>query len=232
MSIGIFMEYANELIQLPVNPEELEVVKEGNNDTTEVVKLGEISIPKDTKLATIEFESFLPKYNIGSYIRTKNKFQGPQFYIDFIEKVRSDKKPVRFIVSDTNINMLALIDNFKYSYKAGDEDIYYSIGITEYRDYKVKTVNISNYQSNRPVIKKETTESRPASTNKAVTPGCNVIVNGRLHRDSYGAGPGKTLSNYRGKVNFVKNGRSHPYHVTSPSGGWMGWVTSSSVKVI
>ena len=92
MSIGIFMEYANELIQLPVNPEELEVVKEGNNDTTEVVKLGEISIPKDTKLATIEFESFLPKYNIGSYIRTKNKFQGPQFYIDFIEKVRSDKK--------------------------------------------------------------------------------------------------------------------------------------------
>ena len=28
MSIGIFMEYANELIQLPVNPEELEVVKE------------------------------------------------------------------------------------------------------------------------------------------------------------------------------------------------------------
>ena len=49
MSIGIFMEYANELIQLPVNPEELEVVKEGSNDTTEVVKLGEISIPKDTK---------------------------------------------------------------------------------------------------------------------------------------------------------------------------------------
>ena len=27
MSIGIFMEYANELIQLPVNPEELEFLK-------------------------------------------------------------------------------------------------------------------------------------------------------------------------------------------------------------
>ena len=65
-----------------------------------------------------------------------------------------------------------------------------------------------------------------------MTPGCSVIVNGRLHRDSYGSGPGMTLSNYRGKINFVQNGRSHPYHVTDPSGRWMGWVTASSVRVI
>lgn len=229
--ISIFMEYGNEVIQFPVNPEELEVIKEGNNDTIDVVKLGEINIPKDTKLATIEFASFLPSHNVGSYIKTKNKFQGPQFYIDFIKKVREDKKPVRFIVSDTNINMLALIDNFKYKYKAGDDDIYFTIALTEYREYKVKTVKISDYQSSRPKIKKEEPQ-RPASTNKSVTPGCSVIVNGRLHRDSYGSGPGMTLSNYRGKINFVQNGRSHPYHVTDPSGRWMGWVTASSVRVI
>lgn len=231
MAISVFMEYGKEIIQFPVNPEELELNKSGNNETTEVVKLGEISIPKDIKLATIEFESFLPQNNVGSYIKTKNKFKGPQFYIDFIDKVRNAKKPVRFIVSDTNINMLALIDDFKYGYKAGDEDVYFTIGLTEYREYRVKTVKISDYQSNRPQIKKEEPQ-RPASTNKAVTPGCSVIVNGRLHRDSYGSGPGMTLSNYQGKVNFVQNGRSHPYHVTSPNGGWMGWVTSSSVRVL
>ncbi|MGG7176198.1 hydrolase [Clostridium paraputrificum] len=231
MGLSIFMEYNNELIQFPVNPEELGVSKEGNNETTEVVKLGEINIPKDTKLATIEFESFFPKHNVGSYVRTRNKFQGPQFYMDFINKVRNDKKPVRFIVSDTNINMLALIDNFKYSYKAGDDDTYFTIALREYREYRVKTVKISDYKSNRPQVKKEEPK-RPASTNKSVTPGSSVIVNGRLHRDSYGSGPGMTLSNYQGKINFVQNGRSHPYHVTNPSGGWMGWVTASSVRVL
>jgi hypothetical protein len=231
MAIGIFIEYNNEIIQFPVNPEELELEKQGNNEVVEVVKLGEINIAKDVKLSNVEFESFFPKYNIGSYIRTKNKFQGPEFYINFIDRIRENKKPVRFIVSNTNINMMALIENFKYKYVAGDDDIHFTIALTEYRDYTVRTVKISDYKSNRPQIKKEN-PPRPVSTNKTVTPGCSVIVNGRLHRDSYGSGPGMTLSNYKGKINFVQNGKTHPYHVTNNSGGWMGWVTADSVRVI
>ncbi|MDE7060884.1 MAG: hydrolase, partial [Lachnospiraceae bacterium] len=57
-----------------------------------------------------------------------------------------------------------------------------------------------------------------------------VLVNGRLHRDSYGNGPGQTKNNYRGKINFINQKGSHPYHVTTPTGGWLGWVTADSVK--
>ncbi len=230
MSIGIFMEYRGLLIQFPVNPEELKVKTEGNNEITEVIKLGEVNIARDKKLSTVEFESFLPEKNIYPFIRTKNQFEGPKYYIDFIEKVRNEKKPIRFLVSDTNINFMALIEEFEYGYKYGSNDIEFKVSIKEFREVRVKEVKISNYASNRP--NRETNTNRGNSSGN-VTPGCTVIVNGRLHRDSWGKGPGMTLKNYKGKINFVKtDGRQYPYHVTDMSGGWMGWVTKDSVRVI
>ena len=230
MSIGIFMEYRGLLIQFPVNPAELKVKTEGNNEPTEVIKLGEVNIARDKKLTTVEFESFLPEKNIYPFIRTKNQFEGPKYYIDFIEKVRNEKKPIRFLVSDTNINFMALIEEFEYGYKYGSNDIEFKVSIKEFREVRVKEVKISNYASNRP--NRETSSNRGNSSGN-VTPGCTVIVNGRLHRDSWGKGPGMTLKNYKGKINFVKtDGRQYPYHVTDMSGGWMGWVTKDSVRVI
>ncbi|MEG0297627.1 MAG: hypothetical protein RR620_12985 [Clostridium sp.] len=231
MAVGIFMEYGDLLIQFPVNPEEIKINQDGNNEKTEVVKLGEVNIARDMKLASIEFQCFLPATNSYPFILNRNQFEAPEFYIDFINKVRKDKKPIRFIVSDKNINILAIIENFSYSYKAGDDDVYYNISLSEYREIRVKTVQIADYENKRP--QKVDPPPKPVSVNKQVTPGCRVLVNGRLHRDSYGSGPGMTLTNYTGKVNFVKtDGRSHPYHVTNLSDGWMGWVLSSAVKVL
>ena len=69
-----------------------------------------------------------------------------------------------------------------------------------------------------------------SSNSNKIGIGSDVIVNGRLHRDSYGSGPGQMRTNYRGKVNFINMKGSHPYHVTQPDGGWLGWVTASSVR--
>lgn len=229
MAVAMFMEYGNEVIQFPVNPEEIKLTRDGNNDIEEVVKLGEVNIAKDTKLATTEIECFFPQENIYPFILTKGDFKNPKFYIDFIEKVRKEKKPVRFIVSDTNINLLALIDDFEYGYGYGSDDVDYKLSLTEYREITVKVVKIEKKEE----PKKEIEKPRPAPAEKKVTVGCEVMVNGRLHRDSWGKGPGKTLKNYHGKLNFVKtDNRSHPYHVTDLKGGWMGWVTKGSVKVL
>ncbi|WP_338630569.1 phage baseplate protein [Clostridium baratii] len=229
MSIGIFMEYRGLAIQFPVNPEELKVKTEGSNEVKEVVKLGEVNIARDKKLSTIEFESFLPEDNVYPFIRTKNQFKGPKYYIDFIERVRKDKKPVRFIVSDTYINLMVLIESFEYGYEHGTNDVTFTLSLKEFREVRVKEVKISNYASNRP--SKNTNNNRKNSSGK-VTRGCTVIVNGRLHRDSFGKGPGMTLRNYKGKINFIQNGRKYPYHVTEMNGGWMGWVTKESVRVV
>ncbi len=196
----------------------------GSNETVEMVKLGQVSVLRDRQLQQVEFSSFFPQKPDYAFVKTKDKFEKPDFYIQFIEQVRKDKKPLRLVVSDTPINFLASVEDFEYGYQAGTEDVYYTISLAEYRESTVKLVVIENKPS-----PPKPAQSRP-NTSGAITAGCEVIVNGRLHRDSYGSGPGKTLRGYRGKVNYIKLGRGYPYHVTTPSGGWLGWVTAGSVK--
>ena len=62
-----------------------------------------------------------------------------------------------------------------------------------------------------------------------ITIGCDVILNGRVQSDSYGSKPGKTFTNYRCKISLINKKGSHAYHVTTPDGSWLGWVTEESV---
>ena len=60
MDIGFFLEYEGTVVQFPVNPEKLEVSVSGNNKSTEIIEIGEITIIKKKKLADISWESWLP----------------------------------------------------------------------------------------------------------------------------------------------------------------------------
>lgn len=232
--MNLFIEYEDTVIQFPVNPEELKIKIEGKNETTDVVKLGEINILRDTSLETLEWSSFLPEANDNApYILTKNKFRNPQFYIEFINKIRKDCKPCRFILSDTQINMQVSIESFEYGYEGGDGDVYYDISLKGYRPITVREVSVSDYKSTRPKYTPPPAPApRPAPAVKNVTIGCTVIVNGQLHRDSYGAGPGQWRKDFQGKVNFINQKGSHPYHITTMGGGWQGWVLASAVQVV
>lgn len=234
----IFIEYDNRVVALPVNPEELMLQRDGNNETLEIVSLGEINMLKAAKLASISFECFFPPNADASYVSTKGDFRSPNFYIDFIESIRNAKKPCRFIVSETRINLLASIETFDFGIKAGPAgEIYYALGLKEFANYGVKEVKVTDYGSNRPKTKNVNTgvsvtkPKPPAPAKKSVYAGCTVIVNGQLHRDSYGAGPGQWRRNFRGKINFINQKGSHPYHVTTMDGGWQGWVLASAVEV-
>lgn len=235
---NLFIEYGDTVIQFPVNPEEIKIKTASGNETQEIVKLGEVSTLRDSKLASFEFSGFFPEQNDGSpFILTKNKFRNQDFYIDFISKIRNDHKPCRFLISDTKINMVVSIEDFEYGYEGGDTDIHYTIGLRQYREARAREVAISQYQSNRPkyvppLPKQASVAPRPAPASKQVTIGCTVILNGQLHRDSYGGGPGATRTDFKGKINFINKKGTHPYHVTTMDGGWQGWVSESSVQVV
>ena len=144
--VEMFMEYDNRVIAFPVNPEEITLCRDGNNETTEIVSLGEINMLKRPKLATLEFDSFFPASKDASYILTKGDFRGPNFYIDFIEAIRKARKPCRFIVSDTKINLLCGVETFEYGVHAGPKgEIYYKLGLKEYQPYEVKEVKVTDY---------------------------------------------------------------------------------------
>ena len=85
MAIRFFFEFKNQVVQLPVNPEEIMLSSPGSNKTEEIVKLGEINLLREKKLEACTIEGFLPINANAPYIVTSGQFQKPQFYLDFFE---------------------------------------------------------------------------------------------------------------------------------------------------
>lgn len=234
--IGLYFEYEGQVIQLPVNPEKLEISYRGNNKNVEIIQLGEVSILKKKKLGTIKFESWFPYESWWPGIRTKGQFESVDFYKNFFTNLQNIGKPCRFIVTGINYNTLVSIEKFNYYNQGGDyEDCYYSLELKEYVPYQVKiltptTLSNSDTANNNelPVIG---SMDKPTINPEEITVGCTVVLNGTLHKDSYGNGPGQTKSNFKCKVNFIKKGNAYPYHVTTESGGWLGWVKESDLKL-
>lgn len=235
--IGIFFTYKNRVIQLPVNPEKVTVTASGNNETVEVISLGEINRLKNRKLKDISFESFFPYDDWFPAIRTKGDFKRPKFYKEFFEKLQTKRAPALLTITGIDINMYVSVEEFEYYHQAGDhEDAYYSLQLKEYVHHVIQEIP---QESTTPTLSVPATQQSPETTEivssiapAEVTIGCNVILNGTVHYDSYGSKPGKTFSNYKGKINFINKKGSHPYHVTTPSGGWLGWVLESAVEVV
>lgn len=231
MAIRFFFEFNNQVVQLPVNPEEITITSSGNNKTEEIVKLGEINLLRQKKLETLVIESFLPNDANAPYVLTKGKFEKPQFYIDFFEKIRKEKKPFRFIISDTKINMLATIEDLEYGLKAGDDDIHYSLNIKEYRPFSSKVVKIK-LPTNKAKPAKVTPPPKQKRPKTGFAIGDIVIANGKYWYTSYGDEPHGTFKNFTGKISHIvaDKKRKYRYHITTLSGGYRGWVAESQIK--
>ena len=233
MDIGFFINYLDSVIQLPVNPEKVTVTYSGNNETKEVISLGEINILRGRRLAEISFESFFPENDWFPGVRTRGEFKKPQLYKRWIKLIMQSKLPCRLIITGLDISMRCSIEEFEYYHQGGDhEDAYYSIEFKECPEYHITEIPIDSTlgEESSNGSSGDTSDTPGASASPSeITIGCSVILNGTVHYDSYGAKPGKTFSNYKGKINFINTAGSHPYHVTTPSGGWLGWVTKESV---
>lgn len=159
MAIRIFFESNGGVIQLPVNPEQLQIKGQGDNELLNIVKLGDISILKERKLQEIQIKCFFPAtiHRYHPYVLTPDNFQAPPFYIDYFENIREARIPCRFIVSDTVINKMVSIEGFHYGYVAGDEDVTYELNLKEYRRSVASNLKIKN-------ISKDTREKQQAYT--------------------------------------------------------------------
>lgn len=123
-------------LQLPVLPEKITYKHNSKNDTVNVSGLGEITILQDPSALVLSFESHFPaRAHQGSI---PNPLE-PQRYIDKIEEWRSSKKPIKFIVTGTQINAYFSVENFTYYEEGGDPDtLYYSIELKAYREVSVR----------------------------------------------------------------------------------------------
>lgn len=226
--------------QLPIAPQKLQLKINNANSTLTLINEGEVNLLKKAQLTDVEFECEIPqvKYPYAVY---PDGFKGASYYLDYFEKLKTDKKPFQFIVSRTmpsgkilfSTNLKVSMESYTVTEQAKNGfDLTVKIKLKQYREYGTKTATV---KTNDGKTTAEVQKSRADSTvqsSKPVTIGCDVIVNGRLYGNSYGEAPGQMRSEYRGKINFINPGSSHPYHITTPDGLWQGWVTADSVTVV
>lgn len=231
MDHGIFIKYRDQIVQLPINPDEIKMIQDADNSTTQIVGIGEINRLGLSKLREISFESHFPFHSNEGYIRTRNDFQRPVFYERLFRRIIGDRQPCRLVVTNTRINMLVSIESFDAEHSGANGDVHYFIKFKEFREHRAREVRI-NITPAKPQA--STSNPRPPSTNQKPTIGARVVVNGRLHRDSFGSNPGQTEVNATRVISHIVSGqgRVHVIHVKTLDGGWRGWVRESEVRLV
>lgn len=224
----------------PIAPSKIQVKISNKNKTLTLINEGEINILKKAGLSEITFDLLFPnvKYPFAVY---KDGFKTANYFLEILEELKVSQKPFKFkVVRQFPNGKMLFVTNLNVSledYKPTDDvkngfDITVSIKLKQYREYGTKTCDIKfaatkpKIEQPKPVRKSTVQSSSPIGINS------EVIVNGKVHGSSYGDAPGKTLTNYRGKINFVNMKGSCPYHVISPNGSWLGWVSKDSVKAV
>lgn len=241
-------------MRLPVAPQKCELRIKNRNETLSLLADGEINLLKAPGLSEISFECLLPQVPYP-FAHHGGAFRPADWYLGQIERLKLDRKPFQFIVSRAMPTGKALYaTNMKVSleeYTVLEEaengfDVTVKIELRQYRDPVARTVSVrlpARPQRPVPMLLRAAAyvpapapaPVRPESTVQPVKPivlGCEVILNGQVFRDSYGNGPGAVFSEYRGRINFINGGGSHPYHVATLSGGWLGWVQAGCVRAV
>ncbi|MCI8644293.1 MAG: hydrolase [Lachnospiraceae bacterium] len=224
--------------KLPIAPGKLQVKINNANDTVTLINEGEINLLKTPGLTDIEFECLIPQteYPFASY---PSGFQEASYYLDCFETLKVGKKPFQFIVSRAaptgktffSTDIKVALEDYQITEQAENGfDLKVKVKLRQYREYGTKMVEITEDSPGGGGKLKKTRAESTVQPSKPIGIGSDVIVNGQLHRDSYGGGPGQVKSNYRGKINFINHKGTYPYHVTTPSGGWLGWVGAKCVK--
>lgn len=146
--IRFFCKYKNRIIQLPVNPENIEINNDSSNEEVETVSVGKVNNIGLEGLRSLSIKSFFPKkYNGELYINTSGQFEDSDFYIEFFENIKKEREPFRLIITELNINFLVAIESFNITYSYGTDDVDYELNLKEFKNTIIKTLN-SNLNNN------------------------------------------------------------------------------------
>lgn len=113
---------------LPVTPASITLQNGIKIETVGIYGIGDIQLAGNRSIGSIQISSFFPAQEYDFLI---GAFRNPYDWVKIFKNLISKKKPVRFLVSDTDINARVLISNIEFSEKPGQNDIYYTLTLAE-----------------------------------------------------------------------------------------------------
>jgi len=158
-------------MQFPIHPESIQVKIGSKNTSVDISGLGEITIMQDRPAVVISFSAFFPA-TMCQGLQTA-RLTSPRVLTDKIWNWKNSTKPVRFLVTGTNLNMYCTIEELRCEEHGGDVGtIHYSITLKEYREVSVRKISVD---SSGAATVPQNTETR---TDNRVTPSTYTVVAG------------------------------------------------------
>ena len=153
--------------ELPVAPGSLKLKIQNTNKTLTLISGGEVNLLKTPGLTDIEFTVLLPAVQ-HAFVQS---FQPPDVYLDKLEKLKTGKKPFRFIVSrtlpggetlfDTNMSVSLEEYEIREDAKSLGFDTEVTVKLKQYRPFGTKTVPEGG--SGEPEETREDGDGKPES---------------------------------------------------------------------
>lgn len=119
-------------ISIPVLPSEYQVQSSQNNQSENIIGIGEVSLKGKRNLMTVSFSSFFPLRRNSSYCR-RGSILKPLQYVDAIERMKQTGT-VKLVITGSPIRMDCTIESFEWGENDGTGDIFYTISFKEYRN--------------------------------------------------------------------------------------------------
>lgn len=157
-------------IPMPVMPSKIETKIKNQNTTLNLIDGSEINIIKPPGLTEFSFELLIPqmKYPFAAYPdfvdeivngsrhEESERFVGAQYYLDFLEKLKSDQKPFPFKIErstpdnirlfETKVEMDVTMEEYSIIEDAANGfDLTIPIRLKQYRPYSAQKQYITAY---------------------------------------------------------------------------------------
>lgn len=120
----------NEELVLPVTPPSFEVASGIKGETVNIHTVGDVVIGGYGTLANIKIDCMFPAQQYPFVVGPSIK---PYEYVNKIKLLCESRTVVRFIVTDTPVNIPALILEIAYGERDGTGDVYATITMREYK---------------------------------------------------------------------------------------------------
>ncbi|WP_304341649.1 LysM peptidoglycan-binding domain-containing protein [Metaclostridioides mangenotii] len=166
INVYLFDIVETKTFQFPVNPiDSLKLKYESRIETVDILDIGEVDIFKDGEsIQEINFNTILPFDYSAPYYKAGVVVE-PETALSELKKWAKDKKILRLMISDMNLNEQVIISKLEHERRAGEErDIYIDITFRTNRELKVKEIK-KETQSNNAGL----TNNRPSTNNNSGT---------------------------------------------------------------
>lgn len=118
-------------VDFPVSPGSFEVGSTQNNQTVNIINLGDINMLGKRGLKTLKFRSFFPN-NPYTFVQDYSA-SSPYEYVNRITAMKEGGSPCSISISGTDVSMPVSIDSFSYGEQDSTGDVYFSLSLKEYR---------------------------------------------------------------------------------------------------